>query len=65
MIYNLVESADINFIMSLNTSNLQKLGQVLETSPTIGERLYGDNESSISDTENRNVTQPVEAPHYF
>ena len=50
------ESTENNLITSLNSVNLKKLGQVLETDPTLSHRLYEDNESSVSETENRNVT---------
>ena len=62
---DLPETFDHNLISSINSINLSKLGQVLETQPTQYHRFYEDNESVVSETENRNVTQPVEAPHYF
>ncbi len=50
------ESSEHNIITTLNSLNIKKLGQVLETQPAYSSRLYDDNESIVSETENRNVT---------
>ncbi len=50
------ESTENNIITTLNSGNIKTLGLVLETDQNFSHRLYEDNESSVSDTENRNVT---------
>ena len=46
------------------TSKSMKLALVAETQPAFGRVLYADDDSLVSETENRNGTLPVEAPHY-
>ncbi len=50
------ESTENNIITTLNSTKIKKLGLVLETDPNLSHRLYEDNESNVSETENRNVT---------